>query len=128
MTGNLTHLKKLCVIFDAQSLLVFIFCAPESTFVRHTCIGTTWRDPCQRYLLQPCLWIGVSKVSFIILRHCCTHCVRTWVGASSLTKTLISQSALCTFAFTAFMLVMLALCVKCRRTLERTFRSVCTKS
>ena len=68
-----------------------------------------------------------SKVSFIILWHWsllqpCTHwpCwLRTWGGASSLTKTLISQSAMCTFA-SAFTLVMLALCVKCRRTLKGT--------
>ena len=55
----------------------------------------------------------LSKVSFIILRHCCTHwpCwLRTLGGASSLTKTLISQSGLCTFA-SAFTLVTLALCV-----------------
>ena len=64
----------------------------------------------------------VCKVSFIILRHCCTHwpCwLRTLGGASSLTKTLISQSALCTFA-SAFTLVKLALCVKGRRTLKGT--------
>ena len=63
-----------------------------------------------------------SKVSFIILRHCRTHwpCwLRTWGGASSLTKTLISQSAMCTFD-SAFTLVTLALSVKCRRTLKGT--------
>ena len=49
------------------------------------------------------------KVSFIILRHYCTHWPCWLGGASSLTKTLISQSALCTFA-SASTLVMLALC------------------
>ena len=44
-------------------------------------------------------------------------------GASSLTKTLISQSALCTFA-SAFTLVTLALCVKCRRTLKGTLIAI----
>ena len=38
---------------------------------------------------------------------------------SSWTKTLISQSALCTFA-SAFTLITLALCMKCRRTLKGT--------
>ena len=60
-----------------------------------------------------------AKVSFIILPHCCRHwpCwLCTLGGVSSLTKTLISQSVLCTFAF-AFTL---ALCVKCRRTLKGT--------
>ena len=64
----------------------------------------------------------MTKVSFIILRHCCTHCpcwLRTLGGASSLTKTLISQSALCAFA-SVLTLVTLALCVKCRRTLKGT--------
>ena len=42
---------------------------------------------------------------------------------SSLTKVRISQSALCAFA-SAFMLVTLAFCVKCRRTLECTLHSV----
>ena len=68
------------------------------------------------YILNSLSW---RKVSFMILRHCCTHwpCwLRTWGGASSLTKTLISQSALYTFAF-AFTLVMQTLCVKCRRSL-----------
>ena len=69
--------------------------------------------------------ISEWKVPFIILRHCCTHWLcwlRTWGGASSLTKTLISQSALCTFA-SVFMLVTLALCVKCWRTLKETWMS-----
>ena len=63
-----------------------------------------------------------TKVSFIILRHCRTQwpCwLHTWGGASSLTKTLISQSTLCTFA-SAFTLVTLTLCVKCRRTVKGT--------
>ena len=66
-----------------------------------------------------------TTVSFIIL-HCRTHwpCwLRTWGGGSSLTKTLISQSASSTFA-SAFTFVTLALCVKCRRTLEETLVSV----
>ena len=69
--------------------------------------------------------ILISKVSFIILRHCRTHrpcSLCTWGGASSLTKTLISQSALCAFA-SAFTLVTLALCLKCRRTLKGTLLS-----
>ena len=67
------------------------------------------------------LQVRHSKVSFIH-SHRCTHWprwLRTWGGASSLTKTLISQSAPSTFA-SAFTLVTLALCVKCRRTLKET--------
>ena len=70
------------------------------------------------------------KVSFIILRHCRTHWLCwlcTWGGAHSLTKTLFSQSALCTFA-SAFTLVTLALCVKCRRTLKGTLHVKSTYS
>ena len=44
----------------------------------------------------------------------------TWGVVSSLTKMLISQSALCAFA-SAFTLVMLAWCVKCQRSLKRTW-------
>ena len=54
--------------------------------------------------------------------HACWLC--TLGRASSLTKTLISQSALCTFA-SAFTLVTLALCVKCRRTLKETLYNKC---
>ena len=43
--------------------------------------------------------------------------------ASSLTKTIISQSALCTFA-SAFTLVTLGLCAKCRRTLKGTLTRI----
>ena len=60
-----------------------------------------------------------------ILRHCCTHLPcggrRTLGGASSFTKTRISQSALCAFA-SACTLVTLALCVKCRRFVTGTVR------
>ena len=62
------------------------------------------------------------KVFFIILWHCCKHWpywLCTWGGASSLTKTLISQSALCALT-SALTLVTLALCVKCRRSLKET--------
>ena len=64
------------------------------------------------------------KVSFIIFRHCRMHwpCwLRTWGGASSLTKMVISQSAPITFA-SGFTLVTLALCAKCRRTLKGLYK------
>ena len=62
----------------------------------------------------------ITKVSFIILRHW-PWWLRAWGGESSLTKMLISQSPLCVFA-SAFTLITLALCVKCRRTLKGTLR------
>ena len=78
--------------------------------------------------------IPMCKVLFTILWHCCTHwpCwLHTWCGPcdpSSLTKMLISQSMLCTFA-SAFTLVTLALCVtECRRTLKGTFKSFSFKN
>ena len=76
-----------------------------------------------------CSYILVFKVLFIIPRHCCTHwpCwLRAWGGASSLIKTRISQSALCTFA-SAYTLVTLPFCVKCRRTLKGTLHALTTK-
>ena len=80
-------------------------------------------------LLKSCLYLSYAndcKVSFIIVQHCRTHwpCwLQTLDGASSLTKTLISQLAPSTFA-SAFTLVTLALCVTCRRTVKETLHGL----
>ena len=67
-----------------------------------------------------CVFFLVERAPAVfpkILRYCCTQFPcwrRTWGGASSFTKTRISQSGLCAFDF-ACTLVTLALCVRCRR-------------
>ena len=108
-TGNKWHLKWVFDILVRSTLLTLIYY-----------FKFRYLDVCIRLLLQ-CRPHN-PKVSFIILRHYRTHwpCwLRTWGGESSLTKTPISQSALCAFA-SAFTLVTLALCVKCWRTLKGT--------
>ena len=104
---------------------LYFKCIQKTTTILHI------RWLCVYILMRSCFWLWtimkliIKSTDFLckILQHCCTHwpCwLHIHIRVSSLTKALVCQSVLFTFA-SAYALVMLTLCVKYWRNLKRDF-------